>query len=214
MITRDFINSLTESRKQRVSMQITGLILAGGRSSRMNGQDKGLLQLHNRPMIDYVIKRIKPQVGHILISANRHIAHYKAFGYEVLIDDHDDYRGPLAGMARGLAQSKSDYLLTVPCDGPLLPLDIASRMINFALIHTAKAVFVFDGHYKQPTYNLIHKDLLPQLKHSLTNKEHKLGQWLMDNAALTLDFSDQKSAFLNINTLDDLSLLNQELKRR
>jgi len=193
-------------------MQITGLILAGGRSSRMNGQDKGLLQLHNRPMIDYVIERMKPQVGQILISANRHIEHYKKFGYEVLLDDYDDYRGPLAGMARGLTQSQSDYLLTVPCDGPLLPLDIATRMIDFALANTAKAVFVFDGHYKQPTYNLIHKDLLAQLNHSLANKEHKLGKWLMDNGAFRLDFSDQKAAFLNINTLDDLSLLNQTLK--
>ncbi|MCU7938010.1 MAG: molybdenum cofactor guanylyltransferase MobA [gamma proteobacterium symbiont of Bathyaustriella thionipta] len=192
-------------------MQITGLILAGGRSSRMKGHDKGLLKLLERPMIDYVIDRLKPQVEQILISANRHIDTYQKFGYEVLLDDYDDYRGPLAGMSRGLAHSKSEYLLTVPCDGPLLPMDLASRMLDFAQQKNVKAVLAFDGQYKQPTYNLIHKDLLTHLTRSLENNEHKLGKWLMDNGALKLDFSDQKSAFLNVNTPDDLDLLCGQL---
>lgn len=191
-------------------MQISALILAGGRSSRMEGQDKGLIKLLNRPMISYVIERLTAQVGQILISANRHIEDYQQFGYEVLTDDYDDYRGPIAGMARGLTQSNSNYLLTVPCDGPLLPLDIASRMLDFAVQNKAPAVLVFDGQYKQPTYNLIHKDLLNALNQSLANNEHKLGKWLMDNGALKLDFSDQKSAFLNVNTLEDLKLLKQQ----
>lgn len=193
------------------SMQITGLILAGGRSSRMNGDDKGLLKLLNSPMIEHVINRLKPQVGQILISANRHLEAYQQFGYKVLVDDYDDYRGPLAGMSRGLSHSESKYLLTVPCDGPLLPLDLAQRMLDFAQQKNAKAVLAFDGKYRQPTYNLIHKDLLPALIQSLENNEHKLGKWLMDNGAVNLDFSDQKSAFLNVNTLDDLELLSQQL---
>jgi len=194
------------------SIQISALILAGGRSSRMDGYDKGLLKLLDRPMIDYVIERLKPQVGQILISANRHLEQYREFGYEVLVDDYNDYRGPLAGMARGLAQSDTDYLLTVPCDGPLLPTDIAGRMLHYAIQNQAKAVLVFDGQYKQPTYNLIHKDLAAQLNQSLMNNEHKLGKWLMDNGAVRLDYSDQQAAFLNINTPDDLCLLGKALK--
>ncbi len=193
------------------STQISGLILAGGRSSRMNGDDKGLLKLLNTPMIGHVIKRIKPQVKQVLISANRHLDDYHKFGYEVLVDDYDDYRGPLAGMSRGLARSKSKYLLTVPCDGPLLPLDLAQRMLQFAQQENAKAVLAFDGQYRQPSYNLIHKDLLPALIQSLENNEHKLGKWLMDNGAVSLDFADQKSAFLNVNTPNDLELLSQQL---
>ncbi|MCN4145122.1 MAG: molybdenum cofactor guanylyltransferase MobA [Thiohalomonas sp.] len=193
------------------SIQITGLILAGGRSSRMDGHDKGLLKLHGRPMIAHVIDKLKPQVGQILISANRHLDDYQKFGYEVLVDDYDDYRGPLAGMSRGLTRGKSEYLLTVPCDGPLLPMDLASRMLDYAQKNEAKAVLAFDGQYKQPTYNLIHKDLLARLNHSLKNNEQKLGKCLMDNGALKLDFSDQKSAFLNVNTPDDLDLLSQQL---
>ena len=81
------------------STQISALILAGGRSSRMNGDDKGLLKLLNSPMIEHVINRLKPQVNQILISANRHLESYQEFGYKVLVDDYDDYRGPLAGMS-------------------------------------------------------------------------------------------------------------------
>ncbi|MCW8930495.1 MAG: molybdenum cofactor guanylyltransferase MobA [Gammaproteobacteria bacterium] len=193
------------------STQISGLILAGGRSSRMNGDDKGLLKLLNSPMIEHVIRRLNPQVSEVLISANRHLEAYEVFGYKVLVDDYDDYRGPLAGMSRGLSQSKSDYLLTVPCDGPLLPLDLAQRMLDCAQQKEAKAILAFDGQYRQPTYNLIHKDLLPALIKSLENNEHKLGKWLMDNGAISLDFTDQRSAFLNVNTPADLDLLSQQL---
>ena len=192
-------------------MQITGLILAGGRSSRMNGQDKGLIKLIDQPMINYVIQRLAPQVDQILISANRHIEQYQQFGYEVLLDDYEDFRGPLAGMARGLSHSDAEYLLTVPCDGPLLPADLAERMLNLARKNSARAVLAFDGKYRQPTYNLVHTDLLPAMLKSLEHNEHKLGKWLMDNGACLIDFSEQKSAFLNVNTPADLELLVQQL---
>jgi molybdenum cofactor guanylyltransferase len=192
-------------------MQITGLILAGGRSSRMNGKDKGLLSLLDRPMIAHVIERLQPQVDAILISANRHLEQYQKFGYEVLQDDYDDYRGPLAGMARGLSHSDSDYLLTVPCDGPLLPRDLGQRMLSLAQNNNASAVIAFDGQFKQPTYNLIHKNCLAALNHALENNEHKLGKWLMDQGALKLDCSDQQFAFINVNTPEDLEQLASSL---
>lgn len=193
-------------------MQITGLILSGGRSSRMDGHDKGLLNLLDKAMIAHVIQRIKPQVNQIIISANRHIEQYKKFGYEVLLDEYDDFRGPLSGMSQGLFHSRSEYLLTVPCDGPLLPLDMAARMLDFAQKNNTKAVFAFDGKYKQPTYNLIHSGLLDSIELSLERQEHKLGKWLLDNGASPVDFSDEKEAFLNVNTKDDLSLLIEKLR--
>lgn len=192
-------------------MQISGLILAGGRSSRMGGNDKGLLNLLDRPMIEHVIQSLEPQVDQILISANRHIEQYQKYGYQVLLDDYDDFRGPLAGMARGLSQSNSEYLLTVPCDGPMLPSDLAPRMLALARKKNAKAVLVFDGQYKQPAYNLVHKDLLPDIIQSLQQNENKLGKWLMDHGALKLDCSEQRSAFTNINIPADLEQLAQYL---
>lgn len=195
-------------------MQVTGLILAGGRSSRMEGNDKGLLKLLERPMIEHVIERLKPQVDTVLISANRHIEQYQQYGYKVLIDKYDDFRGPLAGMSRGLEASNSDYLLTVPCDGPLLPVDLAQRMLKSIQQQQADAALVYDGKYKQPTYNLIHHRLQDDINHSLQCNEHKLGKWLMDHGALKVDFSEQKVAFINVNTPDDLHKLEQQLKRQ
>lgn len=192
-------------------MQVTGLILAGGRSSRMNGNDKGLVRLLDQPMIKHVINRLKPQVNTILISANRYTEQYQQYGYKVLPDEFDDFRGPLAGMAQGLINSESEYLLTVPCDGPLLPADLTQRMLHMVLVHQVRAVLAFDGQYKQPTYNLIHHSLLKDINHSLQCNEHKLGKWLMDHGALKVDFSDQQKAFINVNTPDDLSALADTL---
>ncbi len=192
-------------------MQISGLILAGGRSSRMDGDDKGLLKLLERPMIAHVIERLEPQVDEILISANRHIDQYQKYAYDVLQDDYDDFRGPLAGMARGLSHCQSKYLLTVPCDGPLLPDDLAMRMLELAQQQNARAVLVFDGQYKQPAYNLLHKDLLDSITYALQHNEHKLGKWLMDHGAVLLDCSRQKSAFINVNTPADLQQLASHL---
>lgn len=193
-------------------MQISGLILAGGRSSRMGGDDKGLLNLLDRPMITHVIQRLEPQVDEILISANRHIDQYQKYTYEVLLDDYDDFRGPMAGMVRGLSHCKSEYLLTVPCDGPLLPHDLAFRMLELSRQKNARAVLVFDGQYNQPAYNLLHKDLLDSITHALRHNEHKLGKWLMDHGALQLDCSMQKSAFINVNTSADLQQLESHLR--
>jgi len=185
-------------------MHITGLILAGGRSSRMDGKDKGLIMLKGKPMIKYVIDKLKPQVDSVIISANRHLDIYRQMGFNVYADEYSDYRGPLAGMCQGLIKTNSDYLLTVPCDGPLLPADLAVRLSSAAQLHQTRAVMVFDGQYNQPTYNLIHRDLIPSMQHALVNNEHKLGKWLMDNGACRVDFSAQKAAFTNLNTPRDV----------
>lgn len=107
---------------------ISSIILAGGRATRMNGVDKGLVQLQQKPLIQYVIERLATQVHEIIINANREIMQYQALGYPVLMDETADFIGPLAGISLGLKQAKHDYLLSVPCDSPLLPLDLAQRL--------------------------------------------------------------------------------------
>ena len=104
---------------------LSAIILSGGRATRMNGVDKGLVLLQQKPLIAHVIARLKPQVGEILINANREIAAYEAFGLPVLKDENEEFIGPLAGFSLGLQQAKHDYVLTAPCDSPLLPLDLA-----------------------------------------------------------------------------------------
>ncbi|MGC7405224.1 molybdenum cofactor guanylyltransferase MobA [Pandoraea pneumonica] len=107
---------------------ITGLILAGGRGQRMGGRDKGLQLYDGRPLAAHVLARLAPQVGTVLISANRNHATYAALGADVISDETQDFAGPLAGMLSGLRAAKTEYVLVVPCDSPLLPDDLAVRL--------------------------------------------------------------------------------------
>lgn len=110
--------------------QITGLILAGGRGQRMGGRDKGLQPFQGEPLAAHVLRRLQPQVGRVLISANRHADAYAALGAPVIGDTLADFPGPLAGMLAGLQAIETDYLLTVPCDSPYLADDLAVRLAD------------------------------------------------------------------------------------
>ena len=112
---------------------ITGLILAGGRASRMAGEDKGLIELHGRPMIRWVLERFSPQVSQVLISANRNQERYAALGNPVVVDAVSDFSGPLAGLAAGLTSATTKWLASVPCDSPLVPPDLVKRLYLISL---------------------------------------------------------------------------------
>ena len=109
---------------------ITGVVLAGGRGSRMGGADKGLVDLHGKPMVAHAIDALRPQVGRLLINANRHLDQYMAFGCDVVPDALDGYLGPLAGLASAMQAAATQYVVTVPCDSPLLPDDLVERWAN------------------------------------------------------------------------------------
>ena len=111
---------------------VTGLVLAGGQARRMAGEDKGLVSLGNRPMLSWVLERFAPQVDEVLISANRNLDRYAEFGRQVVTDEMTGFLGPLAGLAAGLATSRTPWLVMVPCDSPFLPHDMVMRL---SLIH-------------------------------------------------------------------------------
>ncbi|NJN46445.1 MAG: NTP transferase domain-containing protein, partial [Candidatus Competibacteraceae bacterium] len=113
---------------QDSSMTMTGVILAGGRAQRMGGQDKGLLLLAGQPMAAHVISRLRPQVGELLINANRHESAYQQLGCAGSERRNDHFLGPLAGMLAAISATANPYVLSVPCDSPLLPIDYAQRM--------------------------------------------------------------------------------------
>jgi len=186
---------------------ITAVILAGGRSSRMQYRDKGLMVLNDRSMISHIAERLSSQVKDILISANNNLEQYAKYSYRVLPDEHQDYRGPMAGICEALKVIDTQFLLVVPCDGPLLPLDLASRLENQVLQKKASLATVYDGQYKQPTYSLIQVDMLHSALEFLARGERKLGLWLKENNAELVDFSDQPNAFVNINSDADLEKL-------
>ena len=192
-------------------MAISAIILSGGRATRMGGADKGLVALQKNPLIAHVIKRLKPQVDEILINANREITAYEAFGLPVLKDENDDFLGPLAGFLLGLKHAKHDYVLTVPCDSPLLPLDLAERLLNgiaAALADIAVASSDGDTH---PVFCLMKKSVLPSLTEYLASGERKVSTWQKSQKYVEVDFSDCADAFINLNTFEDLKALEQKL---
>jgi molybdopterin-guanine dinucleotide biosynthesis protein A len=191
-------------------MLFSAIILSGGRATRMNGVDKGLVLLQNNPLIQYVIGRLTTQVDEILINANREIATYQAFGYPVLQDETNDFLGPLAGFLLGLKHARQDYVLTVPCDSPLLPLDLAERLyksIDDTSADIAIAASCGDTH---PVFCLMKKNVLPSLQDFLENGERKVSAWQKSQKYVEVDFSDISDAFTNLNTFEELNRL--ELK--
>lgn len=194
-------------------MGISSIILSGGRATRMCGVDKGLVQLQQKPLIQHVIDRLRPQVDEIIINANRKIEQYLALGYPVLQDGTPDFIGPLAGVYLGLKYGQHDYLLTAPCDSPLLPLDLASRLLASSLKNNADiAVATSDGN-THPVFCLCKKSMLKSLEDYLVNGGRKVSTWQKSQKYIEVDFSDCNDAFVNLNTLEDLVALELKMSR-
>ena len=191
-------------------MLFSAIILSGGRATRMNGVDKGLVLLQNNPLIQHVIGRLTTQVDEILINANREIATYQAFGYPVLQDETNDFLGPLAGFLLGLKHARQDYVLTVPCDSPLLPLDLAERLYNRIDETSADIAIAASCGDTHPVFCLMKKNVLPSLQDFLENGERKVSAWQKSQKYVEVDFSDISDAFTNLNTFEELNRL--ELK--
>ena len=193
--------------------KITGLILAGGRAQRMGGIDKGLIPFHHKPLIESTIQRLKPQVESILINANRNITQYASYGYPVIMDETPDFSGPLAGFLAGLKACQTPYLLTTPCDSPLLPTDLGITLAtelerdNRQLVYAStKAV---DGKvWAQPVFCLMHTDVLPSLEVFLAKGQLKIDQWFKNLRSGTIVFEDA-DAFANVNTPEELKHLEE-----
>src|SRR5699024_6312427 len=107
---------------------ITGAVLAGGAGRRMGGVDKGLVELRGKPLVAWALDALRPQTATLLINANRSQDQYRVFGWPVIADDGDGYQGPLAGMLAVLSAAQTAYVLTVPCDAPRIPPDLAARL--------------------------------------------------------------------------------------
>ena len=195
---------------------ISAIILSGGRATRMNGVDKGLVLLQNKPLIQHVIERLKPQVDEIFINANREINQYEALGLPVLHDESQEFIGPLAGFSLGLQHARHEYVLTVPCDSPLLPLDLAKRLyIDMLESRMDIAVASSDGN-THPVFCLMKKSVLPSLMEYLASSERKVSAWQKSQQYVEIDFSDcvlqdGTSAFTNLNTFEDLAALELKL---
>jgi molybdopterin-guanine dinucleotide biosynthesis protein A len=193
---------------------ITADILAGGKARRMGGEDKGLIELHGRALLDYIIVGVRPQVGHILINANRNRDLYESFGYPVVADIMGEYFGPLAGMASGMQASSTPYILTLPCDSPYVPDSLAERLYRALVAADAEISVAHDGERLQPVFALLHCELLSGLLEYLEDGGRKIDTWYARQRLAYADFSDLPETFLNLNTPEDLPVIDGLLAQR
>ena len=207
------------------TQNITGLVLAGGRATRMGGVDKGLQAFHGQPLAQHALARLQPQVGALMLNANRNLAEYAALGapYNAPVwpDGLADYAGPLAGFLTGLEHCPTPWLLTVPCDTPLFPHDLAARLAAAAArdssdIAIAAAPETDDqGHTRvrpQPVFSLINVSLLPSLQRFTADGGRKIQAWALAQRCSVVAFDqpgDDARAFFNTNTLAELQHLEQ-----
>lgn len=186
---------------------ITGLVLAGGRASRMGHVDKGLQLLHGEPMAAHVLRRLAPQVGQLAINANRNLDTYRAFGAPVWPDERQGYEGPLAGLETGLRRCATELLLTAPCDSPYLAPDLAGRLLaalDAGRAELALAETCDDGRIRsQPVFALVRRTALPALTAYLDGGGRRMDGWYERITVARVRFDDA-GAFSNINTLHEL----------
>ncbi|MBP7628244.1 MAG: molybdenum cofactor guanylyltransferase [Pseudomonadota bacterium] len=184
--------------------RITGLVLAGGLGRRMGGVDKGLSLLDGEPLVEHIIRRLAPQVGQLIINANQNHDIYAGFGYPVVGDRIEGHAGPLAGLEAGLAACTTPYLLTVPCDSPLLPADLVSRLAACLTAHKASIAVARTGEQLHPVFSLIRSDELPELQAFINAGGRRMEAWLRRLCWAPCPFDDCPEAFANINTPDEL----------
>lgn len=184
--------------------ELTGVILAGGLARRMGGQEKGLLAYQGKPLIAHVIARLAPQVAKLVINANRAQQDYARFGYPVVTDRTLDYAGPLAGVVAAFDYCQTDWILTVPTDAPSLPTQLVARLTE--QVTNSKIYAVRCRNEWQPLFALWPRQCLPALEKFLASGQRAVHDFLREQQAIGVDFSDQPSAFTNINTPEDLEI--------
>jgi molybdenum cofactor guanylyltransferase len=205
---------------------ITGLVLAGGRGQRMGGADKGLQMLHGQPLAAHVLARLAPQVGTLMISANRNRDTYAELGApwqaRVIADTLADFPGPLAGLLAGLravsqnavdTEATTEWLLSAPCDSPWLPADLAVRLADAARaqgvpIATATTTDAAGEVSLHPVFALVHVSLADDLAAFLDAGERKVRAWYARHRAAEVAFADER-AFYNINSFQELADLDR-----
>jgi molybdopterin-guanine dinucleotide biosynthesis protein A len=199
------------------SCDITGVVLAGGRGSRMGGVDKGLQNFNGKPLALHTLLRLQPQVGAVMVNANRNLPAYESFGAPVWPDVLSDYAGPLAGFLTGLQHCQTGFLVTVPCDTPLFPLDLVARLAKALDAQDADIAMAAapeeDGQLRaQPVFSLLRVELSDSLVCFTRGGGRKIDAWTAQHKTVLVSFDqpgDAPRAFFNANTLAELHQLEQ-----
>jgi molybdenum cofactor guanylyltransferase len=186
---------------------------------RMDSRDKGLVPFRGKPMVQHAIDRLAPQVNSLIVNANRNVETYASFGHPVVSDDISGFAGPLAGLHAGMRTcadasrdantQNSEWIVTVPCDSPMLPLDLVQRLFDAAQNESAEIAVAVTDEGAQPVFALYKLSLLENLETFLNAGERKIDKWTAQHCAANVPFEDA-SAFANINTSAELSALQDD----
>jgi molybdenum cofactor guanylyltransferase len=191
---------------------ITGLVLCGGRGSRMGGADKGLVHLHGQPLVAHALARLQSQVGPIAVNANRNLPAYAALGLPLWPDTEPNYPGPLAGWLVGLQRASTPYVATVPCDAPHFPLDVVARLAAALSVSSARLAYAATeaggAVQAQPVFALMECSLHAELRAYVSSGSRKVQAWLEQQQAVQVLFEDA-AAFANANRAADLTALHK-----
>jgi molybdopterin-guanine dinucleotide biosynthesis protein A len=181
------------------------LILAGGEGRRVANRDKGLLQWRGKALVSHVIDRLQPQVSEIILSCNRSKASYAKFGLELVHDQREGFHGPLAGLESAIGFNRSNYLIVVPCDTPLLPKDLVPRLLQPLLEDREESrgvSYAHDGTRDHYLCAAIRPGLLSSVGAQIDSGQRSVRAWYTQHQPVRVDFSDQPDAFRNINHMN------------
>lgn len=190
---------------------VSAVILAGGQGRRMGSVDKGLVELRGKPMVEWVLERLRPQADEVLINANQNVERYREFGVPVFSDVIDGFAGPLAGLQAGLAQAKHPLVVTAPCDSPFLPTDLVARLADALEHEGADLAVARTFEQSHPVFCLCRREVLPHLETFLSSGGRKIDRWYETLKVVTVQFDDQEAAFSNINTREELGSFERSL---
>ncbi len=182
---------------------VTGIVLAGGLGRRMGGVDKGLKELRGKPMVQWVLERLAPQVDDIVINANQNLERYRAFGHRVVSDEVGGFAGPLAGLHAGLKAAKHSLVVTAPCDSPFLPADLVFRLRR--QLQDNDLAVAKTGVQAHPVFALVRRRCRENLEAFLAQGGRKIDAWYASLKVVEVSFDDEADAFRNINTLEELA---------
>jgi molybdenum cofactor guanylyltransferase len=184
---------------------ITGLVLAGGQGRRMGMVDKGLVELDGKPLVAHVLARLAPQVGALIVNANRNAGRYAALGYPVVGDAIGGFAGPLAGLHAGLSAAATPFIATTPCDSPFLPADLVARLAGAFGQGALDIAVARTFEQPHPVFALVRRDVLSHLARFLEQGGRKIDAWYASLRLAEVAFDDEADAFRNINTPEELA---------
>ena len=194
---------------------ITGVVLAGGRARRMGGEDKGLIRVGGDAMVVHALRALEPQVGALVINANRNRDRYAELGRcEVIGDADGDFAGPLAGMASAMGRAETRFILTVPCDSPLIAPDLGERLYRALVAEDAQISVAHDGRRLQPVFALLDCALRASIVDYLASGGRKIDTWYAEQRLALGELADHPDTFLNVNTPEDRDILEERLAER